>query len=65
MIEPRTAKVGVLGKGGGTGEKSQVKDALRMLFPGSELLKRFSSHGADATAVAIVARRIAFMGVTA
>lgn len=56
MIQPRTVKVQLLGPGAGKAEKSDIKTAVRRIFP--ELHDaRISSHAADGLAIAIGAER--------
>lgn len=54
MLQPRTVKVGLMGPGGGSAEKQEIKAAILRTFPG---IGRISSHAADGLAVALGAER--------
>lgn len=52
-IAPQTAKVAVLGKGGGRAKKDRVQEAVRVLLG----VRDCSSHEADALALCVAGRR--------
>jgi crossover junction endodeoxyribonuclease RuvC len=51
-IQPRTIKVSVLGKGRGSGDKSQIQSAIRALFGVKD-----NQHASDALATAVAGSR--------
>jgi Holliday junction resolvasome RuvABC endonuclease subunit len=53
VAQPRSLKIAVLGKGGGSADKSQIKVAVQRLFG-----VRTNQHAADAIACAVATARI-------
>lgn len=58
-VQPRSAKVALLGPGHGSADKDDVRRAVRMIFR----LHDVSEHGADAVAVGVTAERRTWLQV--
>ena len=63
MLNSQAIKRAVLGKGGGSGDKSQMIAAIKAIFPElNEPGVKLSEHEADALAIAILALRVDLIG---
>jgi Holliday junction resolvasome RuvABC endonuclease subunit len=63
MLGAQSVKVGVLGKGGRSGDKKQMIAAIKVIFPElNEPGVKLSEHEADALAIAILALRVDLTG---